>query len=187
MNKKIVVVSLDDMWLGNDNWETFVDFQKKFPKFKATFFVNPGQGPCTDEFLKKINQPWTELAYHAENHSGGFKNWTKEDAKKYLLKYYNEYGFVKGFKAPGWKITQNIIDACKELDFWVASINTVPVDIEKIYYTSFKKGEGLLYLKNYTQYYGHLQSYNFHENLKELEQHCIENDPDFKFVSEMIL
>ena len=184
MNKKIVIASYDDLWEGNDNWDIFVNFHKIFPAFKVTFFVNPGH--CSSDFLKKVNQPWTELAYHCENHSGGFKQWSKEEAKKYLLKYHTEYGFVKGFKAPGWKITQNIIDACKELDFWVASINTVPVKIDKKYYTCYKKGEGLSHLAEYTQYYGHLQSYNFHENLKELEEHCKEHNPTFKFISETI-
>ena len=185
MNKKLIVVSYDDMWEGNDHWEVFEKFHKKFPNFKVTFFVNPG--PCSDDFLRKINQEWTELAYHCQNHSGGFKRWSKEEVKKYLLKYHNEYGFSKGFKAPGWKITQNIIDACKELGFWIASISTVPIDIDRKFYTYYKKGEGLNHLVEYSEYYGHLQSHNFYENLKELEEHCIEHDPDFKFVSEVLI
>lgn len=181
---KTIIVSYDDLWEGNDNWSIFEEFHKRVPTFKATFFVNPGQ--CSDEFLKKVNVEWVELAYHCQNHSGGFKNWSKDEAKQYLQKYNTEFGFVKGFKAPGWKITQNLIDACKELGFWVSSINTVPVDIDNIYYIHYKKGEGLLELKEYTQYYGHLQSYNFHENLQELEEYCKNNEHEFKFISEII-
>jgi hypothetical protein len=184
MSEKYIVVSYDDLWEGNDNWDAFVEFQKKIPNFKATFFVNPGQ--CSEAFLRKIDQPWSELAYHCENHSGGFKNWTKEEAIQHLMKYHKNYNFVKGFKAPGWKITQNLIEACKELDFWVSSISTIPVDIEKKYYVYYKKGEGLLELKEYVQYYGHLQSHNFNENLKELEEYVLKNNNRFKFVSEVI-
>lgn len=184
MNKKVIIASYDDLWEGNDNWSTFEEFHKKFPNFKVTFFVNPGQ--CSNEFLKKVNVEWAELAYHCQNHSGGFKHWSKDEAKQYLLKYHTEFNFIKGFKAPGWKITQPLIDACKELGFWIASINTVPVDIDRKYYTFYKKGEGLLELDTHIQYYGHLQSYNFHENLKELEEYCLQHDSEFKFISEVI-
>jgi len=185
MNKKVIVISYDDLFEGNDKWEVFEGIHKMFPDFKVTFFVNPAQ--CSVEFLKKIRQPWTELVNHADNHSGSHSVWTKERAKEKLLKYKNEFGFASGFKAPGWKITQNIIDACKEIGFWIASISTIPIEIDKKYYTYYKKGEGLCLLQDYTQYYGHIQSYNFDENLKELKGFCLENKPKFKFVSEMLI
>jgi len=184
MNKKIIVISYDDLWEGNDKWVVFEKFYAKFPKYKVTFFVNPGQ--CSPEFLKKIKKPWTELVYHAENHTGSHMKWSKEESKEKLLKYYDKHGFVKGFKGPGWRLSQNIIDACKELGFWIASISTIPVEIDKKFYTYYKKGEGLSHLPNYSQYYGHIQSHNFNENLKELEEHCNECDPEFRFVSEML-
>jgi len=179
-----IVISFDDMWEGNDRWNDFINLHKKIPNIKITFFVNPSQ--CSIEFLKKINQSWIELVYHAENHSGGHKKWSKEEAKERLLKYVKEFNFAKGFKAPGWKITQNIIDGCKELDFWIASINTIPIEYNKVFYTYYKKGEGLSHHEKYSEYYGHLQSYNFIENLKELKEYCTKKDLNFKFVSEMI-
>jgi len=184
MENRKIVISFDDMWKGNDRWNVFEDLHNKYPNFKVTFFVNPGQ--CSDEFLKMIKRDWTELVYHAENHTGSHMSWSKEEAKERLLKNHIEYGFVKGFKAPGWKITQNIIDACKELDFWIASLNTVILNHKKIFYTRYKKGEGLSLHKDYTEYYGHMQSYNFNENIKELDEYCLNNKLDFKFVSEMI-
>ena len=38
MNKKIIVVSYDDLWEGNDKWDVFEKFYVKFPKYKVTFF-----------------------------------------------------------------------------------------------------------------------------------------------------
>jgi hypothetical protein len=184
MNKKLIIVSMDDFWEGNDHWDTFVELKRKFPKFKATFFTNPGQ--CSDEFLKKAQVSWIDLAYHCQNHSGGYKNWTKEEAKEYLQKYHDEYNFGKGFKAPGWKITNELIEACRELNFWIASINTIRLEYDKMFYTHYKKREGLNFLQDYTEYYGHFQSYNFEENIKELDSFCSENDPDFLFINEYV-
>lgn len=199
MNKNILICSWDDIWEGNDKFEIFEQLHKKFPKFKATFFVNPGI--CSDAFLKKINLEWIELVYHAENHTGSHLSWSKNETKEWLLKYTNKkYGFVKGFKAPAYKWSKNIIDACNELNFWMCSSPSVPfftwvnkkwysekppLKIKKYWYTNAK--ESLSYYKNYTEFYDHIQNKNFDKNLKELKEYCQKNNPNFKFISEVII
>ena len=180
---KSIIVSYDDLWEGNDHWEEFEALYKEFPDLKITFFVIIGK--CSEEFLKKIRQPWTELVYHCwSHHRKDWLIWSKEEAKEKLIEYL-KYGFVKGFKAPHYRITDEICEACDELNFWICSSPTVQVNSKKYWYTYPKDGVVLNY-PEYDEYYDHLQNVNFSECLERLKQFCRDNNPNFKFISEMI-
>ncbi len=181
--KKSLVISYDDLWEGNDHWEEFEKFAQEFPDLKITFFVIVGK--CTNEFLEKVNQPWSELVYHCwSHHRKDWLSWSKEEAKEKLLEY-QKYGFGKGFKAPHFRITDEICKACDELDFWVCSSPTVPIKNKKYWYTYPKDGIVLKY-PDYDEYNDHLQNKNFSECLVILKQFCSNNKPEFKFISEVI-
>ena len=151
MHKKLII-SYDDLWEGNDNWEEFEKFAEEFPELKITFFVITGS--CSKEFLKKIKQPWSQLVFHSWEHSGHWKHWSIEETKKWLTKF-QKYGFEKGFKAPAWKITDNIQEACKELNYWICSCPTIPVNTKQYWYTN--PSEGMNEYDDYTEYYDHIQ------------------------------
>ena len=63
---------------------------------------------------------WTELVFHSYEHSGEWLKWSVEEAEKHL-KYYHDLGFAKGFKVPGWRMSENICKAINNLDFWVCT------------------------------------------------------------------
>jgi len=192
--KKNLIISYDDLGENNDHWEEFEKFAEKFPDLKITFFVITGQS--NEEYFKKIKQSWSQLVFHSWEHSGHWLKWTKNEAKEQLMKY-QKYGFEKGFKAPGWRLTDNIKEACKELDFWICTPSTIPVET-KYWYTDPKKG--LRDYKDYAEFYDHVEHRHydikeekwyedphiFKENLEKLKKYCIENKPEFKFVSEML-
>jgi len=192
MNKKLII-SFDDLWEGNDRWEEFEKLHQEFPDLKITFFVITGR--CSDEFLRKVNQSWTELVFHGTEHSGGWLHWSKEETIKHLRNFNENYGFVKGFKAPGWKLTPNIIEACRELNFWICSTPTIPVPVRHWY--TYPQ-EGLRFYSDYVEFYDHIQHRHydgqkwiedenvFLENLEKLKEYCRSNKPDYKFISEMV-
>lgn len=188
-----LIISYDDLHEGNDHWDEFEKLHQEFPDLKITFFVITG--PCSDEFLRKIKQSWTQLVFHSWEHSGHWLNWSIEEAKEWLLKF-QKYGFERGFKAPGWRLTPNIIQACKDLDFWICSASAIPVDTKQFWYTYDK--EGFREYKDYAEYYDHVQHQHydgekwikdenvFFENLEKLKKYCRENKPKFKFITEVL-
>lgn len=192
MNKDLIV-SYDDIYEGNDNWEEFEKLHQEFPELKITFFVITGG--CSEEFLKKIKQSWSQLVFHSWEHSGHWQKWSVEETKEWLLKY-QSLGFEKGFKAPGWKITENIIKACQELDFWICTPQTIPVNVKQFWYTYPK--EGLREYDKYDEFYDHIQHQHydgakwiedknvFFENLNKLKEYCRNNESSFKFISEVL-
>ena len=180
--KKDLIISLDDLWEGNDYWEEFEKLHQEFPELKITFFVIVGK--CSDEFLKKVSRSWTELVFHCwSHHRKDWLGWSKEEAKEKLVEY-QKYGFAKGFKAPHWRVTNEIIEACNELGFWVCSATTVKIDAKKCWYTY--PVTGLTQYDKYDEFYGHLQDEELVKNLESLKKYCKENKPNYKFISEVI-
>jgi len=94
-----------------------------FPKFKATLFAIPAR--CSPHILKEINKlGWIELAVHGWEHNDNYEcsKWTKEECLMNLSKVETQFGdiFVKGFKAPGWQISDGCYEALLQAGYWVA-------------------------------------------------------------------
>jgi hypothetical protein len=191
---KYLIASYDDLYEGNDNWSEFEKLHADFPNLKMTFFVITGN--CSDEFLKKVKQPWTQLVFHSFEHSGNWLKWTVDEAKEWLLKF-QPYGFEQGFKAPGWRITDNIIKACQDLDFWICTPPTIPVPVRRYWYTY--PTEGILNYNDYDEFYDHIQHNHwendvkvndpdvFYKQLNELRSYLLKNpDVESKFISEVL-
>lgn len=181
---KEIIISFDDLWEGNDRWDEFEKFHTEFPNAKITFFVITGK--CSDEFLRKVKQPWTELVFHSFEHSGNWLHWTVEETKEWLLKF-QDFGFAKGFKAPAYKWKESHIKACDELGFWICTGSTVPVRAKRYWNTC--PAEGLTVYKNreYDEYYDHTQRVEFVERLECLKKFLRETKPVYKFISEKVI
>lgn len=182
--RREIVISFDDMYLGNDRWEEFEKLHNEFPEIKITFFVITGN--CTDEFLRKIKQSWTQLVFHSFEHSGNWLDWTVEETKGWLLKF-QEFDFEKGFKAPAYKWKEAHIKACDELGFWTCSSPTVPVRAKKYWYTYPTDVIRKYPDREYDEYYDHIQQFRFIECLEELKNFLRETKPIYKFISEKII
>lgn len=94
------------------------------PAFKATLFAIPGE--MTQEMLNwcKANNGWIELAVHGFYHTSNYEceKMTYDQFANYMETFYDmiEDYFVKGFKAPGWQISDACYEWLYDHDWWVA-------------------------------------------------------------------
>ena len=75
------------------------------------------------EMEEELDQyDWIQRAVHGCFHEDNyeFADLSKEDAATLISVGYDSLHYVKGFKAPGWQISQGTMEALKELGFWVA-------------------------------------------------------------------
>lgn len=92
--------------------------------FKATLFAIPAE--MTYELLEwcRANDSWIQLAVHGIFHSSNYEcaHLTEEEFDKALkpFEYMIDTYFVKGFKAPGWQISDGIYQWLLHHGFWVA-------------------------------------------------------------------
>lgn len=92
--------------------------------FKATLFAIPME--MTLELLEwcKANEGWVQLAVHGISHSSNYEceKMSYEEFDGYMtnLKPMLDDYFVKGFKAPGWQISDDIYKWLVDHGWWVA-------------------------------------------------------------------
>jgi hypothetical protein len=120
MDKSRVVISIDD--LCDDWWdmESLFILKEKYPNFKATVFTIPFRVDTND--LSILNDlGWIELAVH------GLKHESLDEMlmlpKEEILDAFGKINFsifARGFKAPGWRLDEKVIECCNEFGMWVA-------------------------------------------------------------------
>ncbi len=92
--------------------------------FKATLFAIPAE--MTFELAEwcRANKQWIELAVHGIFHSSNYEceKMSYEEFDNYMnsLKLMIDTYFVKGFKAPGWQISDDIYRWLLDHGWWVA-------------------------------------------------------------------
>jgi hypothetical protein len=92
--------------------------------FKVTLFTIPGE--CTAELLNwcKSNEGWVQLAVHGWYHTSNYEceKMTRQEFQQHydFFKPMLDTFFVKGFKAPGWQISDDIYDWLLDNGWWVA-------------------------------------------------------------------
>lgn len=92
--------------------------------FKATLFAIPAE--MTQELLDwcEANNGWIELAVHGFTHRDNWEceKMTYEDMDANVATYQTmlDKYFVKGFKAPGWQISQDVLEWLHDRGWWVA-------------------------------------------------------------------
>jgi hypothetical protein len=99
-----------------------LELREEIPTLKVTLFAIPAI--CPDWFLRrlKIDLPFADLVQHGWHHRTCYEclAWTKADCKA-ALKRGRDMGFTtKGFKAPGWQISDGCYEALAEKGYWVA-------------------------------------------------------------------
>jgi hypothetical protein len=115
---------ISDMCQAHDCRDKLDEFHYANPNFKATLFTIPAE--LTYELAEwcKANNQWIELAVHGITHSSNYEceKMTYEEFDEQiqpLLGMIEDY-FVKGFKAPGWQISDGVYRWLVEHDWWVA-------------------------------------------------------------------
>ncbi len=176
---KNIIVSFDDIYKNHDRWEEFKKIKEEIPEFKVTLFVITRDDK---EYWDSLKTDWTELVFHSYEHSGEWLNWSVEEAEK-QLKYYNELGFAKGFKAPGWHMTENICKAINNLDFWVCTCKNQKYIFKDKWITQAQRFK--IY-DNYAELWGHAQDVDFDIKIQRLKDYYKVNKGTFRFISEVI-
>lgn len=118
---------ISDMCQSHDCRDVLIALHEANPAFKATLFAIPFE--MTPELLawSKTNKDWIELAQHGFLHLSNYEceKLTYEEFSTHMTNVYNFTGgfFVKGFKAPGWQISDDIYQWLKDNGWWVADKN----------------------------------------------------------------
>jgi hypothetical protein len=115
---------ISDMCQSHDCRDALTGLKAINPAFKATLFTIPGE--MTQELLNWAmdNSSWVELSVHGFFHTSNYEcekiNYGQFD---YLMCSFEcmipDY-FAKGFKAPGWQISDDVYTWLKDHGWWVA-------------------------------------------------------------------
>ena len=114
---------ISDMTQSKDCRDALEVLKQSNPKLKVTLFTIPFY--VTDEIKDwlLINSNWVQLAWHGFYHESNYEceKMTYAEFDK-LMTDFKHLGpfFVRGFKAPGWQISDDIYRWLLDNDFWVA-------------------------------------------------------------------
>lgn len=115
---------ISDQCQAHDCRDQLDKFHYANPNFKATLFAIPAE--MTFELAEwcKANSQWIQLAVHGIFHSSNYEcekmTYEEFDEKIKTLQPMIDTYFVKGFKAPGWQISDDIYRWLKDHGWWVA-------------------------------------------------------------------
>ncbi len=179
--KNYLIVDFDDFSEEHCPQEELERLKKENPAFKVTLFAIPSRTTLLMLSWAKKNKDWVELAVHGWTHFSNYEcaNFTYEQCQEVLNRVRGS-GFVKGFKAPGWQISDGCYQALKDYGYWVAdqhyNDNRRPKDL-RVYYV----GEN--------SYHGHTWDCGCQNGIYEDWENILEKvkkAKEFKFISEVV-
>lgn len=116
---------ISDQCQSHDCRDKLDEFHYANPNFKATLFAIPAE--MTYELCAwcEANDSWIELAVHGIRHSSNYEceKMTYEEFDSFIngsMKPMIDSYFTKGFKAPGWQISDGIYKWLQDHGWWVA-------------------------------------------------------------------
>ena len=120
-----VILDLDDFAENKENSEEclqlLLEQKSKFPNLKVTLFAIPYYlNKDNSTFFHSIKYDWIQFAIHGfYHHLNECTLWDYNTALQNIQTAYNMGCFVKGFKAPNYRINKGTIEALNDLGFWV--------------------------------------------------------------------
>ena len=119
------IVDLDDFCDDERSLESLILLDKlkeELPTFKATLFTIPAR--CSISFVQvmKDTRPWLDLVAHGWLHNSNreCQNWNRLACLDAIEGARMRGLTTKGFKAPGWQISDGCYVALEVLGYWVA-------------------------------------------------------------------
>ena len=111
----MIYVSFDDFcqeYMNDNLFNALHSLKKQYPNFRVTMFTIPNR--CSIEWLKKIRKeyPYIQMAVHGTSHINVDEY---KDIEYAPLQY-----FVKGYKAPWWKLDKEGYNWLRDKGYWVA-------------------------------------------------------------------
>jgi hypothetical protein len=117
------IVDIDDFHEENDGLLLLERIKTVLPEFKATLFTVVGL--CSWRFIESIREhyPWLDMAPHGMVHdlTRECAVWTREECAR-CLDLSEEMGLTKGFRAPGWRISEGTYQELNCRGYWVADL-----------------------------------------------------------------
>lgn len=113
-------VELDDFCEGNTSFHLLQKIKEEIPSFKVTLFTIVGR--CSHQWLESMKKiEWIDMVPHGFFHDTPreCQDWSYDKSMLYL-KYIEQFGLTKGFRAPGWQISDGMYKALFENHYWVA-------------------------------------------------------------------
>lgn len=167
---------------SHDCRDVLLKFREVNPAFKATLFTIPGE--MTPELYNwtSANSEWIELAWHGLYHGSNYEceKMSYEEFDENIKRFSPfALGFVKGFKAPGWQISDGIYKWLLDHGWWVADQA----------YNDERRPKGLKVYKIGDNSMHH-HTWNcvgngVYEQFDEIVER-VKDEKEFKFVSEVI-
>jgi hypothetical protein len=199
----MIICDLDDFCDDDRSMEDLKrlrSIREQIPTFKVTLFTIPGR--CSPEFISwmRTAHPWCDLVQHGWNHDSNYecKAWSKQDCKDFLAAGRDLGITTRGFKAPGWQISDGCYEALLEEGYWVADqLYNDPRRPSMAAYVLWTKmrftftGRGLPDIK-VLQIHGHIGHLGGHNGnaLEFIMPQILEagkTDPDFRFINEVMV
>lgn len=115
------IVDADDFHEYNHRLPLLMEFKRALPDFKITMFTVIGR--CSFGWLRDIkeNFRWIDIVPHGLLHetSRECEEWDYMRSLQYL-DFLSQYDLTRGFKAPGWQISDGMYLALLKRNYWVA-------------------------------------------------------------------
>lgn len=194
---------ISDVCQSHDCRDKLDEFHFANPNFRATLFAIPGEMSAELMEWCVSNKSWIELAVHGWFHSSNYEceKMTYEEMDKWYdyFKPMLNLGFVKGFKAPGWQISDDIYRWLQEHGWWVAD-QSYNNDRRPAELPAYVNDNGNFYVVNpaamtYSQATNPVNGKHYHTwdcvgngvyELSEQIKEDIKGVEEFKFVSEVL-
>lgn len=119
--KPTVVFDLDDLVPPYARLGTLFWLKSKYPRLRVTLFAIPAL--CGKQYVSEIAAlDWVEVAVHGWRHvpNDECARWSRAYADV-ILDRVEGWEFVHGFRPPGWKIGDGVLEALAERGWWIAA------------------------------------------------------------------
>ncbi len=197
------IVDLDDFCDDERSLISLILLDKlkeELPTFKATLFTIPAR--CSIGFVQvmKNTRPWLDLVPHGWHHNTNreCQTWDMRKCLVSIEAAYDRGLTTRGFKAPGWQISDGCYEALRMAGYWVAdqeyNLERRPWEIRTYLIkgdTPFRLGVGDPLIPSALAIHGHIGHMGgFNANALELIYDQIleagRKDPDFRFIDEVM-
>jgi len=116
----IIWCDADDFCEGNDKFELLSEIKKINPDFRINLFTIVGRS--SKQWLDSMKSiEWIHMIPHGWIHDTPreCELWSYDQSRMYLDAM-EKYKLERGFKAPGWQISDGMYKALVEYGYWVA-------------------------------------------------------------------
>jgi len=116
----IILFDADDFCEENNRLDLLFYIKSQIPNFKANLFTIVGK--CSPSFIEAVKEiSWLDMIPHGWEHETPreCQEWDYDKCKLCITEI-NKLNLTKGFKAPGWQISDPMYQVLKEEGYWVA-------------------------------------------------------------------